>query len=441
MFGLDILEVAIGLAFVYLLLSTFSSALVEAVEMRLNMRKELLLDGISALLTDQNLRNAFGEHPLIKAMNGGSKLPDPVPDDKRLTGAKMLYRRFTEKGSPEVGPSYIPGRTFVAAILDIATRPASDTPRGDVQVQQNLDSAPHDDEEPVDHAQAHDNQIAIVEAGRDVNAAAREAGPPVKAENPNPVESKIETPAILNNPPAAPDALPADAGGAGTVSAGLSEFRRVRDALEKTDTQLNRALLALFDQAGGDMAQARKDVEQWFDDTMDRISGEFKRYAVKINFVFAVLIVVFANADSIALARHLWQDDAARKAIAIQAENYQKSAEQAKIPNVDDLGRLERIQSELESTNLPLGWDVEFANWKTRWKTEWELSWESHWILGVVVPILILFFTKAVGLGLTILAVSLGAPFWVELLNKFISLRNTGSKPLTLDDKEKQAAK
>jgi hypothetical protein len=36
---------------------------------------------------------------------------------------------------------------------------------------------------------------------------------------------------------------------------------------------------------------------------------------------------------------------------------------------------------------------------------------------------------KAAGLAITVLAVSLGAPFWFDLLNKLANLRASGPKP------------
>jgi hypothetical protein len=44
--------------------------------------------------------------------------------------------------------------------------------------------------------------------------------------------------------------------------------------------------------------------------------------------------------------------------------------------------------------------------------------------------------TKIVGLLLTVLAISLGAPFWFDLLNKFMVVRST-VKPREKSRKEK----
>ena len=47
---------------------------------------------------------------------------------------------------------------------------------------------------------------------------------------------------------------------------------------------------------------------------------------------------------------------------------------------------------------------------------------------------------KIVGILLTTIAVSLGAPFWFDMLNKLVNLRSTGVKPKKSEDKEKEEA-
>jgi len=40
---------------------------------------------------------------------------------------------------------------------------------------------------------------------------------------------------------------------------------------------------------------------------------------------------------------------------------------------------------------------------------------------------------RVLGWLLTMIAVSLGAPFWFDMLNKIINIRNAGTKPATSD--------
>ncbi len=89
LFGSTLLEVAIGVVFVYLLVSLLCSALNELIEALLKYRAKYLKRGIEQLLSDKKLADEFFNHPLVKPL--GKK------------------------------PSYISARTFSLALWNIAT--------------------------------------------------------------------------------------------------------------------------------------------------------------------------------------------------------------------------------------------------------------------------------------------------------------------------------
>ncbi|HYJ80779.1 MAG TPA: hypothetical protein VEW03_14285, partial [Longimicrobiaceae bacterium] len=66
MSGLEILDVILGLAFIYFLLSLVCSAVNEYLASMLNKRGKVLKDGIERLLRDSGLQDAFYRHPLIQ---------------------------------------------------------------------------------------------------------------------------------------------------------------------------------------------------------------------------------------------------------------------------------------------------------------------------------------------------------------------------------------
>jgi hypothetical protein len=98
-FGSGVLDVAIGVAFVYLLLSLICSAVTEGIARIFAMRSSNLKDGIRNLLDDQGevgYVQALYEHPLISG----------------------LYRQgwFDRLVRRDGKPSYIPSRTFALAL-------------------------------------------------------------------------------------------------------------------------------------------------------------------------------------------------------------------------------------------------------------------------------------------------------------------------------------
>jgi hypothetical protein len=107
MFGSNILDVAIGLALIFLLLSLVASGVREAVEAVIKSRAVELERGIRTLLNDprgEHVARAFYEHPLIYSLYHD----EFEPAERRFRGRNL--------------PSYIPARNFAVAILDMVTR-------------------------------------------------------------------------------------------------------------------------------------------------------------------------------------------------------------------------------------------------------------------------------------------------------------------------------
>jgi hypothetical protein len=161
------------------------------------------------------------------------------------------------------------------------------------------------------------------------------------------------------------------------------------------------ALLALIQNAAGNLDIAQKNIEQWFDDTMERTSGWYKRRTELVTVLVAVLLTVGTNADTVRIGRILWTHPTMRALMVEEAKSHQQQ-----ITSTDkDNPRDEASRDDLDKLSLLLGWSGE--NLK-----DWP-AWPS----------------RLLGWFLTATAISLGAPFWFDLLNKFMNLRNAGKKP------------
>ena len=71
MFGSEILEVAVGIGFLYLLLSLVCSAMTEGIARAFAMRAGTLRSGVRNLLGDpggKGLAKDFYNHPLVKGL-------------------------------------------------------------------------------------------------------------------------------------------------------------------------------------------------------------------------------------------------------------------------------------------------------------------------------------------------------------------------------------
>jgi len=311
MFGSSVLDVAVGMVFVYLLLSLACSAAKEGLEALMKKRAIDLERGIRELLNDHTgtgLAKKLYEHPLIDSLFRGTY-------DQQKGG-----RFWTDL------PSYIPAGNFALALMAVVSK----------------------------------------------------------------------------SPPAANQPAPA-----------LPLLREGIDGLE--NPQVKQALLTLVGAAGDNLAQARANVEAWFNSSMDRVAGWYKRWTQAVIFCLGLLLVAFLNADTIAIGHSLVRDPSVRQTLVGAAQESAKSRPQES--EDEARRRLTKNVEQIQQWGMPIGWDPKDSR-------TWPGKDGWGWVM------------KGVGLLLTALAISLGAPFWFDVLNKFMVVRST-VKPEEKSPKEK----
>ncbi len=302
--GIAVLDVAIGLIFVFFVLSIVCSAINELIASSLALRAKNLEQGIRSILDGSGRPNAVEEFfasPRIQALI--------EPGKTRL-------------------PSYIPPRAFALTVLDTFAPPEAG---------------------------------ADEEQQRDLVARARRA-----------VEKLRDTP------------------------------------LE--DSPVGIALKDAVEAAGTNRDKLRVSLEHSFNEVMERAAGWYKRRVQLILVGLATFIVCVANVDTITIAQRLWKDDAVRAAVVQQATAQTAAAiRPASATPANRPPSPRRLRASTRSTRSAYLW----AGPATPCP-----SAEVWSILG-----------KVLGLILTIGAVSLGAPFWFDLLGKVSRLRSSGVQP------------
>ena len=170
-------------------------------------------------------------------------------------------------------------------------------------------------------------------------------------------------------------------------------------------SRLRASLLLLITQAGRRTDLLEHNIEKWFDEVMERASAWYKRKTYTVIFYLSLLVTISLNADTLMISETLWRDSGLRASLVTQAEQLAKSGQ------TDTKQILKVVNAKLENRALPIGWscsgDIPRCN----------LNSTSD------------YFNKILGLLLTAMAVSLGAPFWFDVLNRVVSLRSTGNKP------------
>ena len=204
----------------------------------------------------------------------------------------------------------------------------------------------------------------------------------------------------------------------------LPVFSDVQQSVEHMpDCNIRDVLLAQIVAANGDLDKLRTGVATWYDAAMDRVSGVYKQDMKYISVVVGILLAIAFNANSVLVTRTLWQDPKLREEMVTLADDQLKNpaGQEAQIPSgpvtKEELdAKLSNIQEKISAADaalnpLPIGWSVKALSVDP-----------TTWI------------ERIIGWLVTGLAVSLGAPFWFDLLSKFMNIRGTGDKPAKASD-------
>lgn len=238
----------------------------------------------------------------------------------------------------------------------------------------------------------------------------------------------------------------------------------IEDALKEGrtkwgETPINKEtgeyLCSIWVDAEGNIDRFKKNLEDWFDETMDRASGWYKQYTQVILLFVGFGIAMLFNVDTLQIVRKLEKDPALRQQLVAQAEAYGKAH-----PNLPEELRMEKQRNEallaavkdssskmtrLDSMNqlsqakydsLKMHRDSLFTqatrlvqNDIGKINNALALGWGNYGgasgFFGKVCYVICSSFCgiKLLGLALTAIAISLGAPFWFDILNKLTRLR------------------
>lgn len=183
----------------------------------------------------------------------------------------------------------------------------------------------------------------------------------------------------------------------------------VRNGISRiADEDLKSALTALLRQTDFEIEEFRKRVARWFDDSMDRVQGWYARQARVWSLCVAAVLVVVLNADTLHIGNVIWQNETLRTQLIALAPTSVRPPSQ---------------ELDKAFAAIPLGWPCPESRKKIG-ETYCVIAKEGGEKLPGPSPL-----PRVIGWLLTIFAVSLGAPFWFDLMNRMANLRNAGRSP------------
>ena len=313
MFGMPIVEVAIGLCFVYLLLAVICSTINETIAGITGRRADLLEKGINSLLADDpELKKRLLDHPLITSLSQGG-------------GAR---------------PSYIPASKFALALMDIIT--------GD---------------------------------GKEAN-----------------------------------DSV--------ALRAGMKKVGK---------TGLQQSLATVLADGRRNLASDQEKIEAWYNECMDRVSGWYKRHTQIWIWILAACVTLALDADTVQIFKVLWKNQGVRSAVVESAKARLQAPHPESVPPLSTYQNQDKPKQAVAyapESNQPLTKAEreqlsELVSWPKDYESLSALLNEKNGEWKLVGSLLL----HILGWIFTMAAVSLGAPFWFDILKKFMNVRASGRSP------------
>ena len=522
MFGLETLDVILGLAFVYLVLSLGCTAIKEMISQWLNWRAETLRDGIRTMLSSAETRLDNPDVALADATKDFEQAEAAFGSDANYAGYKSAGAAWSTARA-DLAEKVLAEKRARAALLRAesnlaAAAHASAATQNITTLQGTVDSAKAELAtalsatkaalQVVSGAEAQNEkakrtldrdklrtleaaQSQLDQARGEVLAAQLYAHPIIRgisqprlkpmSFNPRKKENKYRLPSYIPARAFSAALLDTIAPGAPSSAVTLAQLREKAALLPE---QLKRPLLMFIENAGEDVDRLRAQFETWFEDAMARVSGLYKRKSQVVILGIAAFVTMCANADTLRIGRALTNNSSLREAIVAQAQTL------ANQPNADvqallDAGRASRGETQvkaapvndtiardtltgearlrarltadsialfryrqirlatdsMQALGLPLGWrgpcvdrtrtpvmsaapsDTTQAGGRGTGAAQTKERCFRVALAGETWP------DRFAGLMLTILAVSLGAPFWFDVLNKIINIRSAGRAP------------
>lgn len=186
-------------------------------------------------------------------------------------------------------------------------------------------------------------------------------------------------------------------------------------------------------------AELKLQLQSWFDDYMDRVSGWYKLKTKSSLYIISFMVCVGFNLDSITIIKKINRDDETRKKmIALAERTMEENQPSADLDSdkyaafvyptekgadftsdsrhkgfdtvVDEYQKTELLLRELEENAIPIGY-YGYRSFLNIFSSFYSFFW---WLLGLLI---------------STLALSFGAPFWFDVLSKAINIRRSGVKP------------
>ena len=360
---MEILEIIIGLVFIFLLLSLLATTIQEIVAALLSMRGQVLLQAIAKLLEIENLEEATGKTRKQLLAEFKERVRNSQVYDK-YSSYFLWFKRL---------PSYLSAEQVADVIKEI------------LEDEEGQAETPDTTSRSLDGGAATSSKPSILGGIRQSR-----------------LRSSLTT--ILEED--------LESSENGDFGEGLSiQTRGLSDAVDEFQIEV---------------AKAKDDFKRYYEETMDRATGWYKRNVQRNLLIIGLILGMVFDADTFKIYTNLTKFPDDRQQLIELAVGFSESDVSRYTPEAtDSTAQLEDVSelkalvdslliNEINEVPAPLG--LGRSEGFPAKVPEGAIPWQWR-------------ITKFFGWIVTALAVSMGAPFWFDILQRLIHIRNAGNRP------------
>ena len=192
-------------------------------------------------------------------------------------------------------------------------------------------------------------------------------------------------------------------------------YQEVNFLIDNVPESLKESLIDLADRAKSgvltieeDINRLQQQVETWFDQSMDRASGVYKRNAKGVALLIGLVVAIISNTDTFHIVGSLSKNSVLRETITQNAEEIVSRNPDLSLQSLDLVKS--QVRKALDDVSIPIGWSAANRQQQEDESKEWPFP----------------FVKRVIGWIISGIAISMGASFWFDLLNKVINVRNAG---------------
>lgn len=375
MFNSPVFETILSLVFIILVFSVIVSCIQEGFVSVMKLRGKMLQYAIREMLNDQqnkNFAHLLYQHPQID----------------------MLKQKQTDL------PSYISSGSFASALIDLIANESTET------IYQKVGDTIQKKE--VLKQQAIDNSPALKNMAMMSNQPLGDVPP-----------STIPMIAKFN---------------AGVETLQHSGLKKMLQSFSNISNDANALMMNGIDDVAKLKDEAEKlksNIEAWYNGYMQRVTGWYKRKVRKNIFVASAIVTLFFNVNVLSLTKSIYTNSSLRGTVVAMASS--AGADSSFVPKLQQQFKNDSSLSKIDinaviGAKLPIGWKIDnrciqcqgkegFANLWCLIRSGWCTFWHQF------------TFNNVLGWILFVLLLSLGAPFWFDVLRKVVNIRNSGQSP------------